>query len=124
MTTKLEFTNDAPDKIATGAIKYDGGKTAIYQGIVDYFPRALEAVAQISEFGAKKYAWKGWEGVDDGYNRYSNAMHRHELAKCKGEIVADDSQLLHDAHFAWGALARLEIYLRENEANTDINRTI
>lgn len=110
-----EFTNDPQDKVTVGAIKYDGGKTPIYQGLIDYFPRALEAVAQISAFGASKYAWKGWEGVDDGYNRYSDAMHRHELAKARGELVAEDSKLLHDAHFAWSALARLEIYLRQLE---------
>ncbi len=114
-----EFTNDAPELIAQGAIKYDGGKTAVYQGLIDYFPRAIEAVASVSQFGASKYAWKGWEGVSDGYNRYSNAMHRHELAKCKGELTAEDSGLLHDAHFAWGALARLEIYLREQEKKND-----
>lgn len=116
-----EFTTDAAEKIGSGAIKYDGGKTAVYQGIIDYFPRALEAVAQISQFGASKYAWKGWENVENGYNRYSDAMHRHELAKCKGELVAEDSKLLHDAHFAWGALARLEIFLREQEKNNDAN---
>ena len=99
--------------------KLDAGKTAIYQGIIDYFPRALEAVAGISQFGASKYAWKGWETVPDGYNRYRNAMHRHELAKCKGETYAEDSGLLHDAHFAWGALASLELYLREEEKKND-----
>jgi Domain of unknown function (DUF5664) len=114
-----EFTKDSTDKIATGSIKYDGGKTPVYQGLIDYFPRAIVAVADISGFGASKYAWKGWEGVEDGYNRYSNAMHRHELYKATQGLYDDDSGLLHDAHFAWGALARLELFLREQEKNID-----
>lgn len=111
----VEFTNDAAEKVSAGNIKYDGGKTPIYQGAIDYFPRAISAVAGISAFGASKYAWKGWEGVEDGYNRYSNAMHRHELYKATQGPYDEDSGLLHDAHFAWGALARLELYLREKE---------
>lgn len=113
-----EFTVDAPEKIAEGNIKYDGGKTPIYQGAIDYFPRAISAVAGISAFGANKYAWKGWEGVEDGYNRYSNAMYRHELYKATQGLYDLDSGLLHDAHFAWGALARLELFLREQENDT------
>lgn len=113
----VEFTNDSVDKQAKGNIKYDGGKTPIYQGAIDYFPRAISAVAGISAFGASKYAWKGWEGVADGYNRYSDAMYRHELYKATQGLYDNDSGLLHDAHFAWGALARLELFLREQEKN-------
>lgn len=117
---KKEFTNDAPEKIAVGGIKYDGGKPCVYRGAIDYFPRAIEQVAAISTFGASKYAWKGWELVDDGFNRYSDAMVRHMLAEAKGEDLDPDSGLLHAAHAAWGALARLEIKLREQEnAKTD-----
>ena len=110
-----ETTNDAPEAIASGAIKYDAGKPPVFQGAIDYFPRAIEAVAGISAFGASKYAWRGWEGVDDGYNRYSNAMARHLIKKAVEGDFDSDSGLLHDAHTAWNALARLELYLRENE---------
>jgi hypothetical protein len=110
-----EFTNDAAEKVEAGNIKYDGGKTPVFRGGVSYFPRAIEAVAAISAFGARKYAWKGWEGVDDGYNRYSDAMVRHLLSESKGEVLDPDSGLLHAAHAAWGALARLEILIKELE---------
>lgn len=114
-----EFTNDDPSKVASGAIKLDGGKVAVFQGAIDYFPRAIEAVAGISEFGASKYAWKGWEGVEDGYNRYSNAMVRHLLKPgIEGELDSD-SGLLHDAHCAWNALARLELKLKEKEVGAN-----
>lgn len=108
-----EFTNDDPSKIGTGSIKYDGGKPCAFRGVVQYFPRATLAVASISTFGAQKYAWKGWEGVEDGINRYSDAMVRHLLKEGMGEEFDPDSGLLHAAHTAWGALARLELILRE-----------
>lgn len=111
-----ETTNDPADKIATGSIKYDAGKPAIFRGAIDYFPRAIEAVADISTFGASKYAWKGWEGVEDGVNRYSDAMVRHLIAEGKGTPVDPDSGRLHAAHVAWGALARLELMLRDAES--------
>lgn len=108
-----ETTNDDPEKIAAGAIKYDAGKPCIFQGAIDYFPRGIEAVASVSTFGARKYAWKGWEGVDNAFNRYSDAMVRHLISEGKGEHVDPDSDLLHAAHVAWNALARLEIKLRD-----------
>jgi hypothetical protein len=116
-----EFTTDNAEKVATGAIKYDGGKPALYRGLVDYFPRAITAVAEISTFGASKYAWKGWEGVEDGVARYSDAMVRHLTKEAQGEILDSDSGLRHAAHAAWGALARLELMLREEEKNDKAN---
>lgn len=110
-----EYTNDPQEKANTGAIKYDGGKAPIFRGVVSYFPRAVEAVAQVSNFGASKYAWAGWENVDDGINRYSDAMVRHLLREGQGEVLDNDSGLLHAAHAAWGALARLELILRDEE---------
>lgn len=117
MTTyKNEKTNDPQEKIGTGAIKYDAGKAPVFRGVVSYFPRAVAAVAEVSGFGANKYAWNGWEQVDDGINRYSDAMVRHIIAEGKGEVLDPDSGLLHAAHTAWGALARLELMLRVEEA--------
>ncbi len=111
----LEYTTDTPDKIEVGGIKYDGGKAPVYRGAVSYFPRALSAVATVSEFGSRKYAWKGWEHVEDGFNRYSDALCRHLTDEGKGEETAHDSGLLHAAHIAWNALARLELLIKEKE---------
>lgn len=113
MTVK-EFTNDDPTLIGTGAIKYDAGKPAVWQGLINYFPRALWKVSEISTFGAQKYAWNGWEDVQNGFNRYRDAQFRHALKEAMGETIDPDSQLEHLAHEAWGALASLELYLREN----------
>lgn len=108
-----EYTNDSEDKVAIGGIKYDGGKSPIYRGAISYFPLAIEGVARVSAFGASKYAWKGWESVDDGYNRYSDAMVRHLAKEGSGEILDPDSGLLHAEHCAWNALARLELLYKE-----------
>lgn len=102
--------------------KLDQGKPCLYRGLIDYFPRAIEQVATVSTFGASKYAWKGWETVPDGVARYSDAMVRHLTKEGRGERVDPDSGLLHAAHTAWGALARLELLLREQEQN-DNSRT-
>lgn len=115
-----DFTNDDTEAVGRGAIKYDGGKPSVYRGVVDYFPRAVMAVAAISTFGANKYAWKGWEGVEDGIARYSDAMMRHLLQEATGEELDPDSGMMHAAHAAWGALARLELILREQQDDGDV----
>lgn len=101
--------------------KLDAGKAPLRRGALEYFPRALMAVAEVSAFGASKYAWNGWETVPDGVNRYGDAGARH-IAKERLEGPHDsDSGLLHAAHEAWNALARLELILREKEKNHDAN---
>jgi hypothetical protein len=94
--------------------KLDAGKVCVWRGAISYFPRAIEQVAAVSTFGAKKYAWKGWESVPDGINRYSDALGRHLIEEGSGKVLDGDSGLLVAAHSAWNALARLELMLREN----------
>lgn len=93
--------------------KLDAGKSPVWRGCLDYFPRALEHVAQVSDFGARKYAWKGWESVPDGYARYNDALGRHFTYEAKEGLYDRDSGLLHAAHRAWNALAALELKLKE-----------
>lgn len=95
--------------------KLDAGKTCSFQGLILYFPKALDAVAAVSTFGAKKYAWDGWQTVPDGYQRYSDAMMRHLIKEGMGEEFDKDSSLSHQAHLAWNALARLELLLKEQD---------
>lgn len=96
-------------------VKLDTGKAPAYRGLVQYFPRALLAVSRVSDKGAEKYTWNGWETVENGYARYSDALIRHELYKGIQGDFDEESGLLHDAHIAWNALARLELKLREME---------
>ncbi len=106
---------DDPSKIGTGAVKYDGGKPSVWRGVIQYFPRALWGVAEISSFGARKYAWNGWADVEDGYARYQDGKCRHMLKEAMGEEIDPDSKLEHLKHEAWGALAALELYIRNKE---------
>lgn len=95
--------------------KLDSGKPSIYRGLLDYFPRACSAVAEVSTVGAKKYAWKGWETVPDGFSRYSDALGRHILAESSDGSLDKDTGLLHASHVAWNAMARLELLLKETK---------
>ncbi len=92
--------------------KLDAGKAPVMRGAVQYFPRALEAVAGVSLFGATKYTWNGWESVPDGVNRYSDAMGRHLTGEAVDGPTDPETGLLHAAQVAWNALARLELMLR------------
>ena len=93
----------------TPGAKLDAGKAPMLRGVLCYFPLALEQVARVSEYGSKKYSWKGWESVPDGINRYGDALVRHLVQEGEDK----DTGLLHASHAAWNALARLELMLRE-----------
>lgn len=102
------------DPHAPGA-KLDAGKirpSLVLRG----FPRAIWAVAEVATYGANKYSDGGWLQVPNGLKRYEDAQLRHMLKEALGEVEDPESELLHLAHAAWGALARLELYLREQEA--------
>jgi len=101
-----------------GGSKLDSGKSPVAQGAIQYFPRAIREVANLSGAGAAKYSWKGWETVDDGLNRYNNAMVRHQLAEAIEGLYDDQpggTGLLHATAVAWNALAALELLLRDLE---------
>lgn len=91
--------------------KYDDGKlepSLIFEG----FAHALSAVAAVATHGAVKYTRDGWDKVEDGQYRYTNAMYRHLLAERTEGPIDQDSEQLHAAHAAWNALCRLELILR------------
>ena len=77
------------------AIKHDIGKTR-YDLLP---PEALEAVARVLTFGAKKYGDRNWEkGLD--YDRIFAAAQRHMWAHHGGEKLDPESGLSHLAHAA------------------------
>lgn len=81
------------------------------------FARALSMVARISTFGAMKYARGSWVNVPNARQRYEDAMIRHLLAS-KIERLDPESGEPHMAHFAWNALAILELDQREEVAKS------
>lgn len=96
--------------------KLDAGKPDM--SLMLSFGKAIRAVAEIATFGAKKYTRDGWLQVPDGVDRYTAADLRHLLAEGT-ETHDPDSNMLHAAHHAWNALARLELMLRETEEGTE-----
>ena len=94
-------------------IKHDSGKSPVFRGVFKYFPKALQAVADISAMGAKKYSWGGWKDsatFADVY-RFEDALGRHLLNEHVEGWYDPESNLLHAAHAAWNALAKLELLL-------------
>jgi len=93
--------------------KLDSGKNRLGLVLGD-FANALEQVGWIGTGGAAKYTPHGWLSVENGQERYTDAMLRHIIKHCKGEKVDPDTKLLHLAHAAWNALALLELELRKS----------
>ena len=83
--------------------------------IIEGMARAVWAVSEVATFGAAKYTPDGWVLVPNGTERYADAGYRHTLKRAIGEPVDSESNLNHLAHEAWNALAKLDLYLREEE---------
>lgn len=115
-----EFNAKTLGDLHQPGVKDDEGKPDA--SLLLMFGKALLAVAEIGTFGAEKYTRGGWESVSDGEDRYTAALLRHVFAEhyesrdTRGE---GSSGLLHSAHAAWNALARLELQLRR-EAREDV----
>jgi len=93
--------------------KFDNGKPRLAEMIQD-FRFSLIEVAKIWEFGANKYDKGNWRYVENGENRYTNAMLRHLVAEMDSK-TDEESKLLHAAHVAWNALARLHFILEKEK---------
>lgn len=90
--------------------KLDAGKNRLGLVLMDFASPLLE-VGKVGTYGAKKYTDHGWISVPDGESRYTDAMLRHWFAECQGENYDQDTHLLHAAHLAWNALARLRFII-------------
>ena len=94
----------------TPGAKLDAGKNRL--GLVfTGFANALDEVGRVGTYGAQKYTADGWRRVPNGVERYTDAMYRHLLAEASGDVFDNGTELLHAAHTAWNALARLELLI-------------
>lgn len=116
-TTVVELDPNGKDPHQPGA-KVDAGKPRMHL-ITGGMARALVEVSKVGTFGAAKYTDGGWVEVPDGFRRYEDAQQRHAAYRHMGETYDRDSKLLHLAHEAWNALAKLDLYLREREDKSD-----
>lgn len=90
--------------------KLDAGKLRL--GLVlGGFAEALTEVGRVGTYGAEKYSPNGWKSVENGEERYLDALYRHLLAD-EASRVDDGTDLLHLAQVAWNALAVLQLRLR------------
>ncbi|MCQ2574534.1 MAG: DUF5664 domain-containing protein [Alphaproteobacteria bacterium] len=94
-------------------IKYDNGKRRIAETIID-FKDSIEALTDVWTYGANKYAKSNWKQLDNAIDRYTNAMLRHLLAEDTNRYD-DETKLLHAAHIAFNALARLHFIIEEEK---------
>ena len=93
--------------------KLDDGKNRL--GLVlSGFARALLEVGKVGTYGANKYTDNGWKSVPNAVERYTDAMYRHLLKEALDERFDKDTELLHAAHTAWNALARLDMIIRKS----------
>ena len=106
----VEIDPNGIDQHSPGA-KVDFGKVRMIL-VLDGFKRALTEVGKVGTFGAKKYSDNGWMEVENGINRYRDAMYRHLFAT---DFYDNDSGLPHMAHAAWNMLALLELMKRREE---------
>lgn len=109
------------------ATKAKYSKAPITNGVLWRFPRALKAIAEVSAWGTRKHNVP----IDDlsyldlprAYEVYTDAVGRHLLAEgLEGPINEEDAGLYHAAQLAWNALARLEIFLRNQELEAQNNQ--
>ena len=85
--------------------KFDADKPRVAEMVIDFGPAMME-IARVWEFGAGKYDVSNWKFVENGKDRYTNALLRHLIAEGENQYD-DESRMLHAAHVAWNALARL-----------------
>ena len=95
--------------------KYDKGKN-IAGVLFEDFPNALDGVSSVATFGAEKYKRSSWCTVENGLQRYQDALVRHQIAKGRGETLDPESGRPHSWHIAWNALAIAELEARLSES--------
>lgn len=109
-----EYTGEIKAKcgsvyIPVKGTKYDQDKLRLAEMIIDFAPE-LQELCKVWTFGANKYSKSNWKLVENGCDRYSNALIRHLVAEDEC-LFDDESKLLHAAHIAFNALARMHFIL-------------
>ncbi len=95
-----------------GGLKADAEKPPV--DLLD--PLALQRIAEVLAFGAKKYTAHNWrKGIR--YSRLIAAAQRHLMAINDGETIDPESGLPHAAHL--GCCAMFLIWMMENRQDLD-----
>ena len=83
----------APSKSWATGVKHDAEKLPM--DLLD--PLALEGLAAVLQFGARKYASHNWRG-GISYSRLFAALLRHTFAILRGQYIDEESGLPHVDH--------------------------
>ena len=75
-------------------LKYDTGK--LQYSLIP--TETTQALAEVLTFGASKYAPNNWQLVENGEQRYLDALYRHLEAHRSGELTDPESGFLHMSH--------------------------
>ena len=92
-------------------IKYDTEKLRMAEMITDFAPE-LEELCKIWTFGVNKYGKGNWKLLKNGKERFSNALIRHLIEESK-DLYDKETKLIHAAHIAFNAIARLHYVIKE-----------
>ena len=92
--------------------KFDDGKIR-FSLLTRSLATPLKRVAEVLEYGARKYQPNSWQHVPNAKERYEDALDRHLNSWKSGEVVDPESGLPHLAHIATNALFLLWFYKGE-----------
>lgn len=113
---QLEKTMDDDKPVFNqDAVRQGEAKPKIVAGVLHKFPKALEALALVSEFGAQKWDTsidsRAYITMEDGYQKHLESAGRHLVGAVYGKYNAADGGVMHLAQLAWRALAAIETLL-------------
>ena len=79
--------------------------------------RAIDEMAKVLTFGAKKHSANSWQDLENGEERYRAALLRHVFAIQRGELYDEESGLLHAAHAETCAAFLIELQMKRLDNN-------
>ena len=89
----------------TAGNKDDVGKPRPSLILQDMYP-AITALITLAEFGARRYAAKGWTTVENAEARYMEALQRHLMLELiEPGSIDEESKAPHLIAIAWNAMA-------------------
>ena len=98
-------------------LKYDAGKPRMW--LLPFI--SLYEIAKVLTFGAEKYAPNSWQTVENGEERYTNALLRHLTKIQEGEVRDEESGLLHWSHVGCNALFLIYFAVKKETNDTNSN---
>jgi len=99
-------------------IKFDSEKNR-YDLIPPY---ALDEVARVLTYGARKYSPGNWRHVPEAEQRYFSAAQRHLWAFSRGEEKDPESGISHIAHAITSLFFLYDLKYANNTRNTEGSR--